>query len=147
MTANITVNVTPPPPPIPVPNTTQNTTPPPDQTPAPNETANTTPNTTENTTTALISYKKVQTLFNMFCATSSCHDGTGNNTLILLPGVSYDMLVNVPSDFLKDKLRVKPGAPAQSVIMIMITYPEHCTVPQSVIDTIKQWILEGALNN
>lgn len=95
----------------------------------------------------MVSYRTVQLRFNMFCASPECHDGTGNTSLILLPGVSYKALVNVTSDFLKDKLRVKPGAPAQSVVMIMITDPEHCTVPQSVIDTIKQWILEGALNN
>lgn len=136
---NITVNTTPPPPPVPAPNTTQNTTPPPDPTP--------TPNATPNETQVLVSYKKVQIVFNMFCASPECHDGTGNTSLTLLPAVSYKMLVNVASDFLKDKLRVKPGAPAQSVIMIMITDTEHCTVTPQAIDIVKQWILEGALNN
>jgi hypothetical protein len=136
-----TPNTTSPPPlpPVPAPNMTQNNTPSPAPTP--------TPNATPNETQALVSYAKVQLRFNMFCATSSCHDGTGNTTLNLMPGVSYKMLVNVPSDFLKGKIRVKPGAPEQSVIIIMINDPEHATVPQSVIDTIKQWILEGALNN
>jgi hypothetical protein len=153
-TSPSTTTTTPPPtPPATTPNVTvNNTTTPPPELPTPNATQNTTPeppaaNTTTNATQALASFKTVQTRFNMFCAVKDCHDGTGNTTLKLLPGISYSQLVNVTSDFLKSKLRVKPGAPDQSVIMIMVNDPEHCTVPQSVIDLIKQWILEGALNN
>jgi hypothetical protein len=147
---NITANTTPPLPPVPAPNTTQNITPLPPPVPTENATPNTTSNATPNETQVLVSYsKKIQIYFNAFCI--GCHTKTDNTTILKLdPGESYKMLVGVPSKEKPDILRVKPGAPDESYILTKIAQDpqQHATPPQQqYIDVIRQWILEGALNN
>jgi len=83
----------------------------------------------------------------------SCHGGSGG--LFLGPGVSYGNLVNVPSP-LYGALRVRPFDLSGSVLYGKITnsgqygglMPQGgVLIPQAERDRIRDWILEGALNN
>ena len=78
---------------------------------------------------------------------------------MLLPGASYDFLVDTPSTQNPSFLRVKPDKPDESYLVIKVdnSVPEVSTLRVGVrmpleapplspseIDTIRQWILKGA---
>ncbi len=92
----------------------------------------------------------VQPIFTQNCV--SCHPSSGN--LDLRPGQSYDNLVNVPASGYNGT-RVVPNEPENSILYKKIdgsgaygsNMPLGGSLSQAQINTIKQWIQEGALNN
>ncbi len=103
---------------------------------------------------------QVQPIFTKGCA---CHQTTAApQGEVLLPGSSYDSLVNVRSTESSSILRVKPGDPDSSYLVIKIddNTPNVSTLrvgermPRGLpplgggdIQTIRQWIQEGALRS
>ncbi len=93
----------------------------------------------------------VQPIFNQNC-TTQCHPNSGN--LDLTAGNSYNQLVNVNASGYAAK-RVVPGDPDNSVLYKKIdgsgvygsTMPLGGSLSAAQINTIKQWIVEGAQNN
>jgi hypothetical protein len=100
-----------------------------------------------------------RTIFDVSCATAGCHTGTNPDAgLTLQRGLAHTALVNVPSQHTDGWVRVRPGAPKESMLMVMIggepgppiegTMPwgeEPLCDPQ--IDAIRRWIQAGALND
>ena len=81
-----------------------------------------------------------------------CISQTGN----LSAGNSYSQLVNVQAQFLfTDKMRVSPDSSSQSALILTLTtsnpgqrMPQGGTpLSSAVIDSIRKWIDDGALNN
>jgi len=98
-------------------------------------------------------------IFTRSCATAFCHDAlsyTGN--LDLTPEHAYAQLVNVPPDIVTAAsaglLRVKPGDPAQSFLLIKLNGPppdQGSRMPLSAaplsaeqIRLVTDWIVQGA---
>jgi len=92
----------------------------------------------------------VQPVFTQNC--TSCHPNSGN--LDLSTGNSYNALVNVNASGYTGKL-VIPGDADNSILYKKIdnsgafgsNMPLGSSLSASQINTIKQWILEGALDN
>lgn len=83
---------------------------------------------------------------------NSCHGAAALADLDLRPGAAYDNLVGVTSTTNPDRLRVAPGAPDASTLLLAI----NCSSPggpgfQMTGTTLEQralirdWILQGAL--
>ena len=98
-----------------------------------------------------ISYSQhVQPIYDQNCI--SCHPSSGN--LDLTAGNSYAETVNVNASAYSGKL-VVPGDPEASVLYKKIdgsgaygtNMPIGGSLSSTQINTIKQWILEGAQNN
>lgn len=98
-------------------------------------------------------FKTIQdTIFTPLC--TGCHAGaSAPRGLRLEDGVSYAALVNVNSAEVPALLRVKPGDPDNSYLVHKIEGRAAVgarmplggpPLPQSSIDLIKQWILDGA---
>ncbi len=110
-------------------------------------------------------------IFNRSCANfSSCHQGnTPAGSLNMLPTRAYDELVNVPSEYFGDWMRVKPCSPEESYLLVRMrcfseTVPEGMScehgpldggslMPPGVgqrpicgpkVEAIRRWILNGA---
>jgi hypothetical protein len=109
-------------------------------------------------TTKLSTFGEIQQqVFTPSCAFSGCHAGsTPAGNLNLSAGNSYSQLVNVQAQFLfTDKMRVSPDSSSQSaLILTLITSNPGQRMPQggtplssAVIDSIRKWIDDGALNN
>jgi len=112
-----------------------------------------------NTSSSEISYSKdIQPIFNSYCVV--CHQGAGQAGLTLEPKLSYSNLVGMPSTESATELRVKPGSPDQSYIIAKLQGTQvqaggsgaqmpYGAVPlsQAQIDLIRQWIMQGGLNN
>lgn len=95
-------------------------------------------------------------VFTPICA--QCHAGAGApEGMQLSAGVSYGMIVNVPSQEQPALLRIKPGDPDNSYLVQKIEgraavgaqMPDGCpaTQPcldQATIDMIREWVSEGA---
>ena len=95
-------------------------------------------------------------VFTPICA--QCHAGAGApEGMQLSAGVSYGMIVNVPSQEQPSLLRIKPGDPDNSYLVQKIEgraavgaqMPDGCpaTQPcldQATIDRIRAWVSEGA---
>lgn len=95
-------------------------------------------------------------VFTPICA--QCHAGAGApEGMQLSAGVSYGMIVNVPSQEQPSLLRIKPGDPDNSYLVQKIEgraavgaqMPDGCPITQpcldqSTIDLIRQWVSEGA---
>jgi hypothetical protein len=113
------------------------------------------------TPTATISAFAViqQTIFNPTCVDMFCHTTefrAGN--LVLVEGQSYDQLVDVLSDNIAARdaglLRVEPGAPEESFLIIKLTDPTRPQgsrmplgkppLPEADIELIRAWIQAGA---
>jgi hypothetical protein len=100
-----------------------------------------------------------RTIFDVSCATTGCHTGTSPDSgMNLSRGSAHAALVNVASQQADGWVRVKPGAPGESMLMVQIggevgppiegTMPwgqEPLCDPQ--IDAIRRWIQAGAPNN
>lgn len=97
-------------------------------------------------------------IFNSSCAISGCHLGANSpRGLDMSPGESWSNLVNVQSSGLPTTIRVVPGDPDNSyLIMKMEGAPGivGLQMPQgrdplsdSQIEAIREWIAAGALDN
>jgi hypothetical protein len=94
-------------------------------------------------------------VFTPICAT--CHSGASAPRGLRLDGAnSYALLVGVPSDEQPSILRVKPNDPNNSYLVQKIQgnaasgerMPAGMpALPQTTIDTIRQWITNGATND
>jgi methionine-rich copper-binding protein CopC len=93
-------------------------------------------------------------VFTPNCAISGCHSGaTAPHGLRLDKGVSYSLLVNVPSDEVPSIDRVEPGDPDNSYIIQKLEGRASVGarmpfggpyLSQDTIDVIRQWITDGA---
>ena len=94
-------------------------------------------------------------VFTPICVT--CHSGaSAPHGLRLDGGNSYALLVGVPSDEEPSILRVKPNDPNNSYLVQKIQGTQASgermpagmpALPQATIDTIRQWITNGATND
>jgi hypothetical protein len=106
----------------------------------------------------------VQPIFSDDCGVVGCHvPGSPTGNLILAEGFSYDQIVGVPSGEVASYPYVAPGNPSQSYLAIKINYmglfptlgkasqmPATSTgsvLSAAEIDTIANWIAQGAVNN
>lgn len=96
-------------------------------------------------------------VFTPTCATAGCHAGAAAPQGLRLDETSsYGLLVNVPSSEVPSILRVLPGDPDGSYLVQKLegTAAAGARMPlgrpplaQSTIDVIRQWIIEGALDD
>jgi hypothetical protein len=96
-------------------------------------------------------------VFTPTCATSGCHAGVGaQQGLRLEEATSYGLLVNVPSAENGAVLRVEPGNPNNSYLIQKLegTASVGDRMPlggpplaQATIDVIRQWIIDGAIDD
>lgn len=97
-------------------------------------------------------------VFDASCARSSCHV-TGNEAggLVLEAGKSHDYLVNMPSTVDHGMMRVMPGDPAQSYLLVALggepgMPPEGTVMPwgglpmlcAQEVDALERWVTAGA---
>ena len=100
-------------------------------------------------------------LFNTSCSTSMCHiNPVSAATLNLSRNTAYANLVNVPSLLDSTILRVYPGKPDSSyliwkleghpdmngLLMPMCASGVQCVDPR-VVEAVREWIADGALDN
>ena len=96
-----------------------------------------------------------ENVFTPIC--SRCHIGASAPEGLQLDAAhAYDLLVGVPSVEDPTVLRVKPGAPDESYMVLKIQGGPGISgvrmpfggpyLPQSTIDVIRQWITDGAAN-
>jgi hypothetical protein len=101
---------------------------------------------------------QVQPIFTASCASAGCHGGMmPAQGLSLSAGVSYSKLVNVISSQCADgRKRVLPGQPSMSYLIDKMMGVDLCAgtvmpkmgpVPSADIQTISNWICQGAPNN
>ncbi|MGH7436460.1 MAG: hypothetical protein ACRENE_12375, partial [Polyangiaceae bacterium] len=93
------------------------------------------------------------------CAVVGCHvPGTPPLGQILSAGFAYSNIVNVASHEVTSDMRVAPGDLVHSYLYLKITAQQSVgksmppvstgdVLMASEIETIKDWILQGALNN
>ena len=95
----------------------------------------------------------IQPIFDANCA--GCHGLGGAADLDLRPGFSHASLVGVTATEI-DMPRVDPGQPPTSWLFLKITGtqtvgdpmpPGGSRLPESTLDLVAQWIVEGALDN
>lgn len=96
-------------------------------------------------------------VFTPTCATSGCHAGAGAPQGLRLDETSsYGLLVNVPSSEVPSIPRVAPGDPDGSYLVRKLegTAAVGVQMPlgrpplaQSTIDVIRQWIIDGAIDD
>jgi len=107
-----------------------------------------------------VSFKNdVQPIFTASCASSSCHGGSspqkGQNLTV---GNAFSNIVNVASVEVPSYLRVKPSSSDSSYLYMKITgdsriasgtvkMPKGGSLSSADIQTIKNWIDQGAQNN
>lgn len=91
-------------------------------------------------------------LFNKNCATSGCHSGSIPAAgLVLSSGASYNNIVDKIA--FGDTKYIAPGDPENSWLYQRVNsttssvMPPTGRLPQNVIDTLRVWIENGALNN
>ena len=99
-----------------------------------------------------------ETVFVPFCV---CHVGAiAPRGLVLNSDATYDLLVGTPSEQVSDLLRVEPGNPDDSYIILKLEGSPEITgfqmpptelgerhLPQETIDLVREWIAAGALDN
>ena len=101
---------------------------------------------------------QVQPIFTANCTDMGCHAGMRPaETLSLESGKAFAELVNVASSQCGSRTLVKPGAPASSYLMDKLLGANLCmgsqmpkvgmSLPSTQIDTIRNWICQGAPNN
>ena len=94
----------------------------------------------------------IQPIFTARCAVSGCHVNPGPSAnLNLSAGVSYDNIVNVPTEVFTPGVRVTPFDPDSSVLYLLI---EDGIMPargsrltSTQVGAFKTWIEDGALDN
>ena len=115
--------------------------------------------TTEPTQTASAPLSKLSDIqskvFNTSCALAGCHGSTNNQAnLLLTDGNSFTNLVGVQSLLFPQFKRVAPDSSANSLLIKILKGEVSPRMPfnrdplsAAVIDSIKKWIDNGALNN
>ena len=99
-----------------------------------------------------------QKIFNVSCTASVCHGGaTPKASLDLTAGTSYGKLVNAASTINTSWLRVAPGNPGGSILMVRfggepgptvtVMPPNQPPLCVEKIDAVRRWIMAGAPNN
>jgi hypothetical protein len=100
-----------------------------------------------------------RTIFDVSCATTGCHAGANPDAgMNLSRGMAYAALVNVASRYTDGWLRVTPGSPGESMLMVQIGGepgpPLEGLMPwgeaplcDPQIDAVRRWIQAGALND
>ncbi len=97
-------------------------------------------------------------VFSSTCALSHCHSSDSQaGGLVLSQGMARDSLVNKPSTVQSGWMRVLPGDPAHSYLLVAVgaepgTPPEGSTMPwgglpmlcSQELDALKRWITAGA---
>ncbi|MCB1050072.1 MAG: hypothetical protein H6510_04115 [Acidobacteria bacterium] len=109
---------------------------------------------------ALTSFSQnVQPILTANCAVSGCHSTAfGASNLVLASSAAYGDIVDVPSIQMPSLMRVKPGSSNTSYLYQKINptgfsifggrMPDRRpSLSDADIETIRQWIDEGALNN
>ncbi len=100
--------------------------------------------------------KSVQPLFAKKCANASCHGAAKSAGMQLTSGMAYANIVNVASSEDPKLMRVKPGAPDESWLVMKLEGKQTfgARMPLSggylsdaQIQMIRQWIQAGAQNN
>ena len=95
------------------------------------------------------------------CSTTTCHGAAASSGLQLTAGTSFGQLVGVASlndgDHQPPFVRVKPGVPDSSFLVIKLTGPSPrqgslmprvgSKISNDKINAIRTWILNGAQNN
>ena len=114
-------------------------------------------NSTSGTPPLEANFQSIQA--NVFTPTCTrCHSGgSAPEGLQLDAAHSYALLVGVPSAEVPSLLRVKPGDPDNSYLIKKLEGAPGIVgaqmpfggpyLPQSTIDVIRQWIIDGALNS
>ena len=109
--------------------------------------------------TASVSFSgAVQPIFTASCAINGCHTGVAPpEGLNLSAGTSYSKLVNVLATECSDgRKRVLPGQPSTSYVINKLMNVNLCfgtqmpktgSISSPQIETIANWICEGAPNN
>jgi hypothetical protein len=93
--------------------------------------------------------------FSQSCALSGCHTGSGAPFGLRLDSAENAVagLVNIPSQERPDLLRVDPGDPVNSYLVLKVEGNPAAgsrmplglpPLPQGQVDAIRQWILAGA---
>jgi len=101
---------------------------------------------------------QLQPIFTSACAVAGCHSGAMPRArMSLVKGSAYGALVNVAANTCPTRLRVKPGAVADSYLMNKLTGIGMCSgtqmpktgspLPAAQLDLMRAWICSGALNN
>jgi len=95
-------------------------------------------------------------VFTPSCATAGCHSGAGASAGLNLEAAnSYTMLVGIASSQDAGIQRVNPGNPNNSYLVQKLEgttatggqMPLGGALPQSDIDVIRQWIMDGAIDD
>ncbi len=102
-------------------------------------------------------FSEIQAIvFTPTCATSSCHSGGSPAAGLNLDSAnSYTMLVGIPSSQDAGVMRVLAGNPDNSYLVQKLegtastggTMPPGGALDQATIDTIRQWITDGAIDD
>lgn len=99
---------------------------------------------------------EVQPLFTARCSFSGCHDaGSASGELVLSAGQAYSQLVNVPSALEPDRVRVLPGDPQNSYLVMKLenrqsvgeAMPLGDDLDSTEIQIIRNWIENGVKDN
>lgn len=105
----------------------------------------------ENNIKIRANYASIQKeIFDNYCI--SCHSGAfASGNLDLSFGVSYDNIFNKPNS-IGSEIYVKPGRSDDSYIIHRLSdnsqiMPPTGAIDQYLIDTLKVWIDQGAINN
>ena len=98
--------------------------------------------------------RDLQPIFSARCAVAGCHiTATQANLGVVLKdtATTYASVVNVPSGQIPGVVRVVPGDSTQSWLMVLLDTgempKEGAMLSQGTLDTIRNWIDQGAQNN
>jgi hypothetical protein len=116
------------------------------------------PTGTSSSDTTVTLASQVQPIFTANCALSGCHAGSGaQQGMDLTAGNAYSNIVDVASREKPGYKRVDPSNPDSSYLYLKITGSNLISgarmpfnrgaLSQSDIQTIQQWISQGAKNN
>jgi hypothetical protein len=106
-------------------------------------------------TESLANFTSIKAKVFVNCIGAQCHSSAGNQgNLVLESGVAFGNLVGVQSVLFPQYKRVEAGSSANSLIIKILKgevspqMPLNGTpLPAATIDSIAEWIDQGALNN
>jgi hypothetical protein len=95
---------------------------------------------------------EVQPIFSSRCALPACHvQPSPQASMNLSAGFSYSNIVNVPAIVFGPGVRVTPGDPDASILYLLVSTgvmpAEGGPLTATQIETIRQWIADGAEDN
>ena len=105
--------------------------------------------------------RDIQPILTETCASSNiCHSGPSPQPALggmsLEAGSSYTSLVGAPSSLVPSLRRVAPAKPDSSLVLLVLSAPRGSVrrmplttypLPDAVVQTIRNWIQNGAPNN